>query len=80
MTPEGQFVEIQIRSVRMDQEAEGGHAAHWKYKERFLSGELVDVDAVWFEEAKNFLYATQETQQEELDIHVDQLYIKPRSN
>jgi len=30
--PEGKWVEVQIRSVRMDEVAEKGLAAHWKYK------------------------------------------------
>ncbi len=32
MGPDGQWVEIQIRSRRMDDIAEKGFAAHWKYK------------------------------------------------
>jgi GTP diphosphokinase / guanosine-3',5'-bis(diphosphate) 3'-diphosphatase len=32
MGPQGRFVEVQIRSVRMDELAERGYAAHWKYK------------------------------------------------
>ena len=32
MGPEGKWVEIQIRSNRMDEVAEKGYAAHWKYK------------------------------------------------
>jgi len=32
MGPEGRWVEIQIRSTRMDEVAERGFAAHWKYK------------------------------------------------
>jgi len=32
MGPEGKWVEVQIRSTRMDEIAERGYAAHWKYK------------------------------------------------
>ena len=30
--PQGRFVEVQVRSERMDEIAERGYAAHWKYK------------------------------------------------
>lgn len=33
MSPTGKWVEVQIRSRRMDDIAEKGYAAHWKYKE-----------------------------------------------
>lgn len=33
MSPQGRWVELQIRSRRMDDMAERGFAAHWKYKE-----------------------------------------------
>jgi len=33
MSPSGKWVEIQIRSGRMDEVAEKGFAAHWRYKE-----------------------------------------------
>ena len=32
MGPEGNWIEVQIRSRRMDEIAERGYAAHWKYK------------------------------------------------
>ena len=34
MSPTGKWVEVQIRSKRMDEIAEKGLAAHWKYKEK----------------------------------------------
>ncbi len=34
MSPTGKWVEVQIRTERMDEIAEMGYAAHWKYKDR----------------------------------------------
>ncbi|MDQ3072437.1 MAG: bifunctional (p)ppGpp synthetase/guanosine-3',5'-bis(diphosphate) 3'-pyrophosphohydrolase [Bacteroidota bacterium] len=35
MGPQGKWVEVQIRSLRMDDIAEKGYAAHWKYKDGY---------------------------------------------
>ncbi len=40
--PKGRFIEVQIRSERMDEIAEKGFAAHWKYKEVQENGNIYD--------------------------------------
>jgi len=40
MGPKGKWVEVQIRSERMDDIAEKGYAAHWKYKSASSEGAL----------------------------------------
>ncbi|MDO4462556.1 MAG: RelA/SpoT family protein [Bacteroidia bacterium] len=39
MSPSGRWVEVQIRTNRMDEIAERGYAAHWKYKDEEPAGE-----------------------------------------
>lgn len=39
MSPTGKWVEVQIRSERMDEVAEMGYAAHWRYKEEEKTSE-----------------------------------------
>ena len=49
--PNDKWVEVQIRTKRMDELAEGGHAAHWKYKE--MKGEQ-EIDA-WLKQIRKVL-------------------------
>jgi len=52
--PEGKFVEVQIRSERMDEIAEKGFAAHWKYKG---VQENKDVYSNWLDSVRDILDA-----------------------
>lgn len=51
--PEGRYVEVQIRSERMDEIAERGFAAHWKYKG--VKGNKVDVFENWLNQVRETL-------------------------
>ncbi len=50
--PRGRFVEVQIRSERMDEIAERGFAAHWKYKG--ISGQP-DVYEKWLDQVRELM-------------------------
>lgn len=51
MGPNGRWVEVQIRSHRMDEIAEKGFAAHWKYKESSVETALDE----WIEKIRELL-------------------------
>ena len=52
MGPRGKWVEVQIRSQRMEDIAERGLAAHWKYKD--ISGQESDLDK-WLQQVRDIL-------------------------
>src|SRR5690606_10494137 len=52
--PEGRFVEVQIRSERMDEIAERGFAAHWKYKGVNVNNQP-DVYENWLDSIREIL-------------------------
>lgn len=52
MSHTGQWVEIQIRSRRMDEIAEKGYAAHWKYKEAMHINSRLDN---WLDRIKEMI-------------------------
>ncbi len=51
MGPNGKWVEVQIRSRRMDEIAEKGYAAHWKYKESSAESAIDE----WIEKIRELL-------------------------
>lgn len=52
MSHSGQWVEVQIRTRRMNEIAEKGYAAHWKYKEKIQSESGIDR---WLNKIKDLL-------------------------
>lgn len=63
MGPEGKWVEVQIRTVRMDELAEKGYAAHWKYKDSANESQLDD----WIRKIREVLESPEENAMEFLD-------------
>ncbi|MEO6682883.1 MAG: bifunctional (p)ppGpp synthetase/guanosine-3',5'-bis(diphosphate) 3'-pyrophosphohydrolase [Ginsengibacter sp.] len=57
MGPQGKWVELQIRTKRMNDIAEKGLAAHWKYKEDTTEENRFDL---WFQQIREML-ASQDT-------------------
>lgn len=72
MGPEGQWFEVQIRSERMDEVAEKGLAAHWKYKNE---GESSELDK-WLASIKEILDQPDATALEFLDEFKLNLFAK----
>ncbi|MBI1306141.1 MAG: RelA/SpoT family protein [Bacteroidetes bacterium] len=64
MGPRGKWVEVQIRSKRMDEIAEMGYAAHWRYKEGNQSENGLDN---WLSRVREILENPQENAIDFLD-------------
>jgi len=71
MGNDGRWVEVQIRTTRMDEIAERGLAAHWKYKgDSFEDGQL----DIWLKRLKQTLHDPEKDAQEFLDDFKLNLY------
>ncbi|MCH5174710.1 MAG: bifunctional (p)ppGpp synthetase/guanosine-3',5'-bis(diphosphate) 3'-pyrophosphohydrolase [Prevotellaceae bacterium] len=77
MGPEGKWVEIQIRTERMDEIAERGLAAHWRYKGVKDSGNKLEE---WLKDIRSAL-ENQTTTDEQLvdqfkvDLYSDEVFV-----
>lgn len=79
MGPGGRWVEVQIRTKRMNEIAEKGLAAHWKYKEGASSQQESKLDS-WLQHLRDML-SNPETdtldflQDFKLDLFTEEIYI-----
>lgn len=55
MGPDGKWVEVQIRTERMDEVAEKGYAAHWKYKDDGSTSERENQLEDWLRRIREML-------------------------
>ena len=67
MSPSGKWVEIQIRSERMNQVAEKGFAAHWRYKDNAKSTSGGDQINNWLTQIRDVLESENEDSIEFID-------------
>lgn len=78
MGPEGKWVEVQIRTVRMDELAEKGYAAHWKYKESGAERENQLED--WIRRIRELLESPEENALDfiddfKLNLFADEIFV-----
>ena len=73
MGPDGIWVEVQVRTERMDDIAERGFAAHWKYKHASISQEEDGLDK-WLRKVREALNSPTENAMEFLDNFKLSLY------
>uniref|UniRef100_UPI0040562711 RelA/SpoT family protein n=1 Tax=Alistipes sp. TaxID=1872444 RepID=UPI0040562711 len=73
MGPDGIWVEVQVRTERMDDIAERGFAAHWKYKHASIAAEEDGLDK-WLKKVRDALNSPTENALEFLDNFKLSLY------
>lgn len=77
MGPEGKWVEIQIRTERMDEVAERGLAAHWRYKGVKDSGSRLED---WLKDIRSALESQTSTDEQlidqfKVDLYEDEVFV-----
>lgn len=75
--PQGKFVEIQIRTIQMHQEAELGVAAHWIYKEGAADKGGYEQKIAWLRQVMDWQKEVTESNEQELfsKAFEDRLYV-----
>ena len=78
--PDGKMVEIQIRTQEMDQTAEIGVAAHWRYKEGSKETKGIDSHIKWLRELLNILQNEENDPKEfmhllKIDLFNDEIFV-----
>ena len=74
MGPRGEWVEVQIRTQRMEDIAERGFAAHWKYKQATISKDEDEFDK-WLKQIRSALNSPTESAVDFLDNFKLSLYM-----
>ena len=75
MSRTGQWVEVQIRSRRMDDIAEKGYAAHWKYKDTGVPQPESTLEA-WINKVREMLETNNSSALEFMDEFRQNLFVK----
>ena len=75
MSRSGQWVEVQIRSKRMDEIAEKGYAAHWKYKDT-ATAQAESTLEVWINKVREMLETNNSSALEFMDEFRQNLFVK----
>ena len=79
---EGRLIEVQIRTSEMDQTAEIGVAAHWKYKEsdKLKNKSSIDTQILWLREIYELLKSEDTSASEilelfKIDLFEDEIFV-----
>ncbi len=78
ITKQGRKVEVQIRTQKMDEIAERGLAAHWKYKEGSGGSETLDKFVTWVRDVLDNPRpdaATEFVKDFQLNLYQDEIYV-----
>ena len=78
--PGGKLVEIQIRTEEMEQTAEIGVAAHWRYKEGPKDSKNIDTHVKWLRELLDILQSEENDPKEfmhllKIDLFSDEIFV-----